>query len=84
VHAEAIDVQALLTSVHPASTVFCVGEGQSRAGLTAAEERLLPLLATPLSLGEIAALLERPRDEIEVRAVAIYSKLGLRSNDNPD
>ena len=57
--------------------------GQCRAGLTVAEERLLPLLATPLSLLEIAALLEVPRDEVQVRAAAIYSKLGLRSPEDP-
>ena len=51
-------------------------------GLTAAEERLLPLLATTLSLSEIAALLQVPRDEVEVRAASIYSKLGLRAHKN--
>ena len=51
-------------------------------GLTAAEERLLPLLATTLSLAEIAALLEVPRDEVEGHAASIYSKLGLRTHGN--
>lgn len=47
--------------------------------LTAAEERLLPLLATTLSLAEIAALIEEPRDEVEMHAASIYFKLGLRT-----
>jgi DNA-binding NarL/FixJ family response regulator len=51
--------------------------------LTPAEERLLPLLATPLSLSEIASLLEVPRDEVEVRAAAIYSKLGFPPREDP-
>jgi DNA-binding NarL/FixJ family response regulator len=45
--------------------------------LTAAEERLLPLLATTLSLQEIAALLDVPRDDVEREAVSIYRKLEL-------
>lgn len=47
--------------------------------LTPAETRLLPLLATSLSLLEIARLVELPRDEVEMQARAIYRKLGLES-----
>jgi LuxR family maltose regulon positive regulatory protein len=45
--------------------------------LTAGEVRLLPLLATQLSLVEIARLLEVPRSEIEAQAILIYRKLGI-------
>jgi DNA-binding NarL/FixJ family response regulator len=48
------------------------------AGLTDAEKRLLPLLATPLSLTEIAVLVELPREEVELHAASIFRKLGIR------
>jgi len=48
------------------------------SGLTESELRLLPLLATPLSFEEIARLLEIQRDDVQVEAIAIYEKLGLR------
>jgi DNA-binding NarL/FixJ family response regulator len=48
------------------------------SGLTESELRLLPLLATPLSFEEIARLLEVQRDDVQVEAIAIYEKLGLR------
>ena len=48
--------------------------------LTPAESRLLPLLATPLSLLEIARLVELPRDEVEAQARTIYTKLGLATH----
>lgn len=51
--------------------------------LTPAESRLLPLLATELSLVEIARLLEVPRGEVEAQATAIYRKLGLRPRLDP-
>ena len=48
--------------------------------LTPAESRLLPLLATPLSLLEISRLVELPRDEVEAQARTIYRKLGLETS----
>jgi DNA-binding NarL/FixJ family response regulator len=48
--------------------------------LTPAESRLLPLLATPLSLLEISRLVELPRDEVEAQARTIYHKLGLATH----
>jgi hypothetical protein len=50
--------------------------------LTRSEERLLPLLATQLSLLEVSRLLERPRDEVQAEAASIYRKLGLSPNRN--
>jgi DNA-binding NarL/FixJ family response regulator len=80
VHAREVDCRAgTVDNRARTSDPVRVGECLSRAGLTVAEERLLPLLATPLSLAQIASLLEVPRDEVEVYATAIYSKLGLRS-----
>jgi hypothetical protein len=49
--------------------------------LTDSESRLLPLLATRLSLVEIAELLERPRDEVLANAVSIYAKLEVQPPD---
>jgi ATP/maltotriose-dependent transcriptional regulator MalT len=60
--------------------VYRSGEG---VGLSAVEQRLLPLLATPLSLTEIAVLVELPREEIEQHAVSIFEKLGLRVREDP-
>jgi len=45
--------------------------------LTEAEARLLPLLASPLSLGEIGQVLELPRDEVTATARSIFAKLGV-------
>ena len=49
-------------------------------GLTAEERQLLPLLATSLSLTDIAGLLGLPREEVEAQTASLYRKLGLRSN----
>ncbi len=38
---------------------------------------MLPLLATQLSLGEIARLLGLPRESVLADTVAVYRKLGL-------
>jgi hypothetical protein len=38
--------------------------------------RLLPLLATQLSLNEISQILEMPRDVVIALAQSIYTKLG--------
>jgi ATP/maltotriose-dependent transcriptional regulator MalT len=45
--------------------------------LTESERRLLPLLTTPLSLGDAAKILELPRDEVVAHAQSIYTKLGV-------
>jgi DNA-binding NarL/FixJ family response regulator len=47
--------------------------------LTEDESRLLPLLATQLSFGDISRLLELPRDEIAATAQSIFRKLGIES-----
>ncbi|WP_433293934.1 LuxR C-terminal-related transcriptional regulator [Actinoplanes sp. CA-030573] len=46
------------------------------SSLTAAELRLLPLLSTHLSLGEIAQQLHVSRDTVKTQAASIYRKLG--------
>jgi ATP/maltotriose-dependent transcriptional regulator MalT len=51
--------------------------------LTDSELRLLPLLTTPLSLGDAAQLLEMPRDEVLAHARSIYAKLGLTDAEGP-
>jgi LuxR family maltose regulon positive regulatory protein len=50
--------------------------GTRGPGLTASELRLLPLLATQLSLNEIAQILDMPRDVVIELAQSIYAKLG--------
>ena len=52
------------------------GGGPRGAGLTASELRLLPLLATQLSLNEISQILDMPRDAVVALAQSIYAKLG--------
>jgi LuxR family transcriptional regulator, maltose regulon positive regulatory protein len=47
------------------------------AGLTPAEQRLLPLLATHLSFREIAAELLVSRNTVKTQAISIYRKLGV-------
>jgi len=47
--------------------------------LTGAELRLLPMLATHLSFGEIAEQLSLSRSTIKVQAASIYRKLGASS-----
>jgi len=49
----------------------------SRARLTPAELRLLPLLATHLSFREIAEQLEISRNTVKTQAISIYRKLGV-------
>jgi LuxR family maltose regulon positive regulatory protein len=48
-------------------------------GLTAAELRLLPLLATHLSFREIAERLFVSRNTIKTQAISVYRKLGASS-----
>ena len=56
--------------------------GEKRAGrgrLTAAELRLLPLLATHLSFREIGAQFFVSRNTIKTQAISVYRKLGVSS-----
>jgi LuxR family transcriptional regulator, maltose regulon positive regulatory protein len=54
-------------------------EGGHNAGLTRAELRLLPLLATHLSFREIAEQLFVSRNTIKTQAISVYRKLGVSS-----
>jgi LuxR family maltose regulon positive regulatory protein len=49
------------------------------SSLTAAELRLLPLLATHLSLREIAEHLYVSRNTVKSQAISVYRKLGVSS-----
>jgi len=49
------------------------------SGLTGAELRLLPLLATHLSFREIGELLFVSRNTIKTQAISVYRKLGVSS-----
>jgi LuxR family maltose regulon positive regulatory protein len=51
----------------------------STGGLTPAELRLLPLLATHLSFREIAEQLYVSRNTIKTQAISVYRKLGVSS-----
>jgi hypothetical protein len=46
-------------------------------GLDAADRRLAMLLATPLSLRQIAEILKRPRDQVLASSVELYRKLDI-------
>ena len=52
-------------------------EEHARLGLTPAELRLLPLLATHLSFREIAEQLTVSRNTVKTQAISIYRKLGV-------
>jgi LuxR family transcriptional regulator, maltose regulon positive regulatory protein len=54
-------------------------KGAHYAGLTRAELRLLPLLATHLSFREIAEQLFVSRNTIKTQAISVYRKLGVSS-----
>jgi LuxR family maltose regulon positive regulatory protein len=54
-------------------------EGVQHTGLTPAELRLLPLLATHLSFREIAQQLFVSRNTIKTQAISVYRKLGVSS-----
>jgi LuxR family maltose regulon positive regulatory protein len=54
-------------------------EGAHHTGLTRAELRLLPLLATHLSFREIAEQLFVSRNTIKTQAISVYRKLGVSS-----
>jgi LuxR family maltose regulon positive regulatory protein len=55
------------------------GEVGRTGGLTAAEFRLLPLLATHLSFREIGAALYLSRHTVKTQAISVYRKLGASS-----
>jgi len=54
-------------------------DGIHHGGLTPAELRLLPLLATHLSFREIADQLYVSRNTIKTQAISVYRKLGVSS-----
>jgi LuxR family transcriptional regulator, maltose regulon positive regulatory protein len=58
--------------------MWAAGEGNG-AGLTRAELRLLPLLATHLSFREIGARLYVSRNTVKTQAISVYRKLGVSS-----
>jgi len=58
------------------SRALTVVEENARLGLTPAELRLLPLLATHLSFREIADQLSLSRNTVKTQAISIYRKLG--------
>jgi LuxR family maltose regulon positive regulatory protein len=49
------------------------------SGLTRAELRLLPLLATHLSFREIGTRLHVSRNTVKTQAISVYRKLGVSS-----
>jgi LuxR family maltose regulon positive regulatory protein len=49
------------------------------SSLTTAELRLLPLLSTHLTLGEIGERLHVTRNTVKTQAIAIYRKFGVSS-----
>ena len=55
------------------------GEMLGVSSLTTAELRLLPLLATHLSLAEISECLVVSRNTVKTQAISIYRKLGASS-----
>jgi LuxR family transcriptional regulator, maltose regulon positive regulatory protein len=58
--------------------MWAAGE-HNGAGLTPAELRLLPLLATHLSFREIGARLYVSRNTVKTQAISVYRKLGVSS-----
>jgi LuxR family maltose regulon positive regulatory protein len=54
-------------------------DAAASSGLTRAELRLLPLLATHLSFREIAEELHVSRNTIKTQAISVYRKLGVSS-----
>jgi LuxR family transcriptional regulator, maltose regulon positive regulatory protein len=55
------------------------GCGSVSSGLTAAELRLLPLLATHMSFREIGERLFVSRNTVKTQAISVYRKLGVSS-----
>jgi LuxR family maltose regulon positive regulatory protein len=58
---------------------LCPPGDEETSGLTAAELRLVPLLATHLSFREIGAQLYLSRNTIKTQAISVYRKLGVSS-----
>jgi LuxR family maltose regulon positive regulatory protein len=52
-------------------------DGRWASCLTPAERRLLPQLASHLSLGEIGERLHVSRNTVKTQAIAVYRKLGV-------
>jgi len=69
---EAAELRAQLAGEHGSTT-------PGASSLTAAELRLLPMLATHLPLPEIAGEMFLSRHTIKSQAVSIYRKLGATS-----
>jgi LuxR family maltose regulon positive regulatory protein len=69
---QASELQAEVESMWAASE-------RNGAGLTRAELRLLPLLATHLSFREIGARLYVSRNTVKTQAISVYRKLGVSS-----
>lgn len=61
------------------AAAFARSRAGSHFGLTPAELRLLPLLATHLSFREIAEQLTVSRNTVKTQAISIYRKLGVTS-----
>ena len=75
-------VEALATQVRAVARLVCAhNEPSGTAGpnLTGAELRLLPLLATHLSLPQIGAELFLSPHTVKSQAISIYRKLGVSS-----
>ena len=69
---QAAELQAEVEAMRAASE-------RNGAGLTRAELRLLPLLATHLSFREIGARLYVSRNTVKTQAISVYRKLGVSS-----
>ena len=52
------------------------GDSECRVRLTSAEARVLPFLPTQLTIGEIAARVDRGRSTVKTHVAHIYAKLG--------
>jgi ATP/maltotriose-dependent transcriptional regulator MalT len=75
-------VEALATQVRAVVRLLsaqCEPSGAAGPNLTGAELRLLPLLATHLSLPEIGAELFLSPNTVKSQAISIYRKLGVSS-----
>ncbi|HET9507770.1 MAG TPA: LuxR C-terminal-related transcriptional regulator [Gaiellaceae bacterium] len=58
---------------------LCAAGERNGSGLTRAELRLLPLLATHLSFREIGTRLHVSRNTVKTQAISVYRKLGVSS-----
>lgn len=62
------------------ATIADMNEQPEHVDLTQSELRLLPLLASTLSLNDIAARMQMPRSDVLADAISLYSKLGVGSS----